>query len=131
MNTNIQIFGNVIIYNQTIPNPAPADVPNVENPPIIPPYQLRAQRDALEDYWICENPHFWRKIETLPDHLRLVFQPGCDLWDHQVYKETLRLVISHFVPGLFMAQKTSKPEYIGLFYRHVLTKYGARERNMH
>lgn len=136
------------------PNPAPVNLPNVENPALAPdnqpdpapvnlpiannapepffePHPMRARRAARnQEPFVCENPAFWHKIETLPDHLHLVFQPGCSLWDFRVYKEKLRQIITHFTPGLFMAQDTSKPELIRLFHHHVLANYGARYRQV-
>lgn len=132
MNT-VNIFGNVYIRQQHINNkdPALAAPCDIENVAPAPPHQPRRARRAARGNspFVCDNPAFWRKIDTLPVHLRFIFLPGCDLWDWRVYKRFLRLTVLHFVPGLFIRQRTSKPGYIRLFHEYVLASYGARYKN--
>lgn len=64
------------------------------------------------------------KITTVPVHLQFILDPRCDLWRSQVHCDLLRQLIRHFAPHVFVRIRTTKHEYIRLFYQHVVAEFG-------
>lgn len=144
INMEINILGNATIHLHNIPNAPLELVPNHAHEPIndnlvrepvhhvnpapepIPPPNVPAPNPAqgVQLPSIVQNPEFWRKISTVPEHLGFILSPRCDLWTIQVTCGMLRQLIQHFAPEHFIRVRTRKPEMIGLFYEHVVAVYG-------
>ncbi|EGF97911.1 uncharacterized protein MELLADRAFT_113985 [Melampsora larici-populina 98AG31] len=59
-----------------------------------------------------EDPRFWRKALTLPDHLIQYMFPECSLWDYSTTRRVLRALIEHFDPGYYLRKRMSKTELV-------------------
>lgn len=64
------------------------------------------------------------KVFTVPAHLLFILDPRCNLWEARVQCDSLRQLIRHFAPHVYLRVRTSKHQYIGLFYEHVVADYG-------
>lgn len=135
MSTNY--FGDFIIQHQHINTAAgPLLEPHLQNQrpfnrPVLAPVPepnlpLRARQGLHCDDLppIHENQALWKKVSTVPTHLMYILLPKCNLWAYHVSRDLLWQVMQHFLPDFFIAQRTTKPKFIRLFYEHVIANYG-------
>lgn len=91
--------------------------------PIRPPHDPRQAENCTGP--LLDVPgDVWTKLTTIPPHLLFILDPRCNLWEARVQCDLLRQLIRHFAPHVFLRVRTSKHEYVGLFYEHVVAEYG-------
>ncbi|EGG07440.1 uncharacterized protein MELLADRAFT_105931 [Melampsora larici-populina 98AG31] len=133
MATNISGFITITSLNiHCSPVPAPDSAlttsdtpgPQLEPEPRRSPLLARAN---TEPFIYEQNPipeDIWIKLSTVPTHLRFILDPRCNLWDVRVQCDLLRQLIRHFSPHVFVRVRTSKAEYVRIFYDNVVSEFG-------
>ncbi|EGF97277.1 uncharacterized protein MELLADRAFT_70097 [Melampsora larici-populina 98AG31] len=135
MATNISGFitiNSLSIHCSPVPAPDSASttsdtpVPQLEPEPRRSPRLARARANT-EPFIYEQNPipeDTWIKLSTVPTHLRFILDPRCNLWDVRVQCDLLRQLIRHFSPHVFVRVRTSKAEYVRIFYDNVVSEFG-------